>query len=148
MCYVNDGCWLRPDVMRKTDFPTAPRLKMKHALANQTPSPYLAGLTCRCPRCGKGKLFVGYLTVRPYCDVCDIDFAFADTGDGAAVFVILFAGLIVTGAALGVEIEYQPPYWVHALLWGPLILIATLVPLRLIKSLLIALQYHYVVHAE
>lgn len=104
--------------------------------------PYL-GLTCRCPRCGKGKLFAGFLTLRPCCDVCGLDFDFAETGDGASVFVILFAGLIVVGAALGVELEYQPPYWVHALLWGTLILIVTLGPLRLVKSLLIALQYHY-----
>jgi uncharacterized protein (DUF983 family) len=38
---------------------------------------------------------------------------------------------------------YQPPYWLHALLWLPLILIVTLAPLRLLKGLLIALQYHH-----
>jgi uncharacterized protein (DUF983 family) len=100
-------------------------------------------VTCRCPRCGKGKLFAGFLTLRQCCDVCGLDFAFADTGDGASVFVILFAGLIVVGAALGVELEYQPPYWVHALLWVPLILIVTLGPLRPVKSLFMALQYYY-----
>lgn len=116
---------------------------MDHAFSHHVVSPYVAGLTCRCPRCGKGKLFTGYLTIRPSCDVCDLDFTFADVGDGATVFVILFAGLIVVGAALAVEVEYQPPYWVHALLWGPLILAVTLGPLRLIKSLLVALQYHH-----
>lgn len=55
----------------------------------------------------------------------------------------MLAGALVVGLALGVEIEYQPPYWLHAVLWGPLILIVTLGPLRLIKSLLIALQYHH-----
>jgi uncharacterized protein (DUF983 family) len=42
-----------------------------------------------------------------------------------------------------VEVVYAPPYWVHALLWGPLILLTTLVPLRPMKGLLIALQYHH-----
>jgi len=42
-----------------------------------------------------------------------------------------------------VEIIYAPPYWVHALLWGPLILVTMLVPLRPVKGLLIALQYHH-----
>jgi uncharacterized protein (DUF983 family) len=55
----------------------------------------------------------------------------------------LFSGFIVVGAALIVEVVYQPPFWLHALLWGPLILIVTLLPLRLLKGLLIVLQYHH-----
>jgi uncharacterized protein (DUF983 family) len=107
------------------------------------PSPYAAGLACRCPRCGKGKLFRGFIDVAPSCTVCGLDYAFADAGDGPAVFVILIAGFVVVGAALLVELRYHPPYWVHAVLWGPLILLVTLLPLRLLKSLLIALQYHH-----
>jgi uncharacterized protein (DUF983 family) len=109
----------------------------------QTPSPYVAGLSCRCPRCGKGKLFHGFLTPRPKCEACGLDYSFADAGDGPAIFIILIAGAVVVAAALIVEVLYQPPYWLHALLWGPLILIVTLLPLRLMKSLLIALQYHH-----
>ena len=56
---------------------------------------------------------------------------------------MFLSGLIVAGSALAVEIIYAPPYWVHALLWGPLILITTLLPLRPVKGLLIALQYHH-----
>jgi uncharacterized protein (DUF983 family) len=108
-----------------------------------TPSPYAAGLSCRCPRCGKGKLFGGFIDVRPSCSVCGLDYSFADAGDGPAVFVILIAGFVVVGAALIIEVRYHPPYWVHAVLWGPLILLVTLLPLRLLKSLLIALQYHH-----
>jgi uncharacterized protein (DUF983 family) len=96
-------------------------------------SPYLTGLLCRCPRCGKGKLFDGFLTLKPECDSCD----------GAAIFVIMIAGAIVVVAALITEVEYHPPYWVHAALWIPLILIVTLWPLRGLKSLLISLQYNH-----
>ena len=64
-------------------------------------------------------------------------------GDGPAVFGILIGGFIVVFAAMMVEIAYQPPYWVHAALWLPLILIVTLGPLRPIKGVLIALQYHH-----
>ena len=106
-------------------------------------SPFASGLTGRCPRCGKGHLFAGFLNVRKNCEACGLDYAFADAGDGPAIFVILIAGFIVVGAALLVEIFYQPPFWLHALLWGPLILIVTLAPLRLLKGLLIALQYHH-----
>jgi uncharacterized protein (DUF983 family) len=103
----------------------------------------LRGLACRCPRCGEGKLYAGFLTLRPACDACGLDYAFIDAGDGPAIFIIMIAGFIVVGSALAVEIKYQPPFWVHAALWGPLILATTLLPLRAMKSLLIALQYHH-----
>ena len=103
----------------------------------------LRGLACKCPRCGNGKLYAGFLTLRPRCDRCGLDYAFIDAGDGTAVFIIMIAGFIVVGSALVVEIKYQPPFWVHAALWGPLILATTLLPLRSMKALLIALQYHH-----
>ena len=101
------------------------------------------GLAGRCPRCGKGTLFAGFLKVAPRCENCGQDFAFADSADGPAFFVMSFAGFVVVLAALVVEVLYQPPYWLHALLWVPLILAMTLAPLRPVKGLLIALQYHH-----
>ena len=106
-----------------------------------TPSPIVAGLLGRCPRCGKGRLFQGFLALRPRCESCGLDFSFVDSADGPAFFVMFFSGFIVAGSALAVEILYAPPYWVHALLWGPLILITAILPLRPVKGLLIALQY-------
>jgi uncharacterized protein (DUF983 family) len=103
----------------------------------------LRGLACKCPRCGEGKLYAGFLKMRPSCEACGLDYAFIDSGDGPAIFIIMIAGFIVVGSALVVEIKYQPPFWVHAALWGPLILATTLLPLRAMKSLLIALQYHH-----
>ncbi len=103
----------------------------------------LRGIACRCPRCGKGKLYAGFLNLRPNCDCCGLDYAFIDAGDGPAVFVIMIAGAIVVACALIVEVKYQPPFWVHAVLWVPLTLVVTLWPLRAIKSLLIALQFHH-----
>jgi uncharacterized protein (DUF983 family) len=103
----------------------------------------LRGIVCRCPRCGQGKLFVGFLTLRPACERCGLDYAFIDSGDGPAVFIIMLAGAVVVTCALIVEVKYQPPFWVHAALWLPLILVTTLLPLRSMKSLLIALQFHH-----
>jgi uncharacterized protein (DUF983 family) len=107
------------------------------------PLPIGRGLRGRCPRCGEGRLFQGFLDLRPRCEHCGLDYGFADAGDGPAVFVILIGGFIVVFAAMITEILYQPPYWVHAVLWLPLILIVTVAPLRPIKGLLIALQYHH-----
>ncbi|MBR0933894.1 DUF983 domain-containing protein [Bradyrhizobium jicamae] len=103
----------------------------------------LRGLACKCPRCGRGKLYAGFLTLAPRCEACGLDYAFIDSGDGPAVFIIMLAGAIVVAAALIVEVKYQPPFWVHAALWLPLIIVTTLVPLRSMKSLLIALQFHH-----
>ena len=106
-------------------------------------NPLAAGLACRCPNCGEGPLFEGFLRITARCEACGADLKSADTGDGPAVFVILIGGAIVVFAALMTEVVYQPPYWLHAALWLPLILLVTLAPLRLIKGLLIALQYHH-----
>ena len=103
----------------------------------------LRGLACKCPRCGEGKLFEGFISLRPSCSSCGLDYAFIDAGDGPAVFIILIAGFIVVFCALIVEVAYQPPFWLHAVLWVPLVLLTTLAPLRSMKSLLIALQYHH-----
>ena len=107
------------------------------------PSPFVAGLTARCPACGKGRLFQNFVALRPRCEVCGLDYGFADAGDGPAVFVIFIAGFIVVFAALIVEFMYKPPFWLHAALWLPLILLTTLAPLRPMKGVLIALQYHH-----
>src|ERR1700737_1652616 len=103
----------------------------------------MRGLACKCPRCGRGRLYGGFLTLRPNCEACGLDYAFIDAGDGPAVFIIMIAGAIVVGCALIVEVKYQPPFWLHAALWLPLILATTLLPLRAMKSLLIALQFHH-----
>ena len=115
-------------------------------MANETSQDHLPigrGIRGRCPRCGEGRLFKGFLSVRTACERCGLDYGFADAGDGPAVFAILFGGFVVVFAALITEVVYQPPYWVHAALWLPLVLIVTLGPLRPIKGLLIALQYHH-----
>lgn len=119
------------------------REQMAEKSINTLSGAIVAGLYCRCPRCGRGKLFHGFVTLRPRCEACGLDYNFADSGDGPAVFIMFLAGFIVVGAALVTEVLYQPPYWVHAALWLPLILIVTLGPLRPMKGLMIALQYHH-----
>jgi uncharacterized protein (DUF983 family) len=105
-----------------------------------------SALLGRCPRCGQGKLFNGYLSIAPSCAACGLDFAHFDAGDGPAVFVILIVGAIVCGLALYVEFTYQPPYWVHAALWLPTIVILSFTLLRLMKSLLLVLQFRHQAH--
>jgi uncharacterized protein (DUF983 family) len=105
-----------------------------------------AALLGLCPRCGKGKLFAGYLTVAPRCTECGLEYAGFDAGDGPAVFVILIVGAIVAGGALLVEVHFSPPYWVHAVIWLPLIVILTFSLLRLMKAFLLVQQYKHQAH--
>ena len=76
-----------------------------------TPSPFRAGLACRCPRCGRGRLFRGLLTIVDRCPVCDLDLRGNDAGDGPAVFVILGLGAIIMILVFWVEFRYEPPWW-------------------------------------
>ena len=104
-------------------------------------SPIYAAVMARCPRCGRGPLFKNVLELRDSCDRCRLDYRFIDTGDGPAVFAIFILGFLICGAALYVEFTFEPPVWVHLVLWGlgtPLIALGLL---RFLKALLIALQY-------
>jgi uncharacterized protein (DUF983 family) len=72
---------------------------------------------------------------------CGLDYSFADAGDGPAVFVILIIGFVVVGLALWTEVTLSPPLWLHFIIWIPLALVLCLTALRLIKGVLITLQY-------
>ena len=104
-------------------------------------SPYSTGMGGRCPRCGEGKLFNGFITIADKCGNCGLDYKFADAGDGPAIFVMLIAGFIVVGAALWLEVKYEPPMWVFLVIFLPLTLIVCLGMLRPLKGLLIGLQF-------
>ncbi|HEX9791491.1 MAG TPA: DUF983 domain-containing protein [Kiloniellales bacterium] len=101
------------------------------------------GLACRCPRCGRGALYSGFLTVAERCGECGLDLRKADSGDGPAVFVIFILGFLVVPLALWVEARFAPPMWLHMVLWPPLILGGSLGLLRPMKGVLIALQYRH-----
>ena len=105
--------------------------------------PSQTGMRGRCPRCGEGRLVKGFLDVAPRCVACGLDFSFADAGDGPAVFIMMIVGFIVVGLALFVEFTFSPPYWVHAILWIPLVIGLSLGLLRPLKGFLIAQQYRH-----
>lgn len=98
----------------------------------------------RCPRCGQGKLYDGLLTVAPACPKCGLDFASLDTGDGAIALVVLILGAIVVALAILTEIVVAPPFWVHIVLWVPLVIGGAVLMLRFLKGWLIAQHYRRV----
>ncbi len=101
------------------------------------------GIRGRCPRCGRGKLFHGYLKVADRCSVCDLDFSGHDTGDGPVVPLMLVVGGIIVGLALWLELSFEPPLWVHAVIWLPTVMLMTLAVLPPLKGINIVLQHRY-----
>ena len=122
---------LRPDVLEGRMTPET------------SPSPFAAGLACRCPRCGKGRLFAGFLDVVPHCENCGLDLAFANSGDGPAVFIIFLVSPLVIGLAVIVEALFHPAPFVHLIIWLPVTVILCLALLRPFKATMIALQYRH-----
>ena len=104
-------------------------------------SPLKTGLAGKCPRCGRGPLFNGYLSVAKSCSSCGLSYDFADGGDGAAWFVMLFVGVVGVGSILGVEVAYAPPFWVHFMIAIPLLIILPLILLRPVKGILLSQQW-------
>jgi uncharacterized protein (DUF983 family) len=104
-------------------------------------APFLAGLAGRCPNCGKGPLFAGFLRVAARCTNCGFDLAKADSGDGPAVFVIFIAGFIAAFGVLFTEIAYRPPLWVQLVVWLPIAAALCIGLLRPLKGLMIAAQF-------
>lgn len=104
-------------------------------------SPWRAGLGCLCPQCGSGDVFAGFLAFAPTCVRCGADFSHADTGDGAAVFVMFAVGFIVVPLALGLEAGLHPPTWLHLAVWIPVTIALALALLRPFKATFFALEW-------
>lgn len=105
--------------------------------------PHRTGLFGRCPRCGRGHIFKGFLTVREHCEICGLSFAFADPADGPAVFVQLFACIPGVVFILLLAIVWDPPLWVYLVIGLPVLLASTIGPLRPIKGWLVASQFYF-----
>lgn len=106
-------------------------------------SPLKTGVGGKCPRCGRGKLFSGYLAVAKSCASCGLSYDFADSGDGAAWFVMLFACVFGVGSIIGLEIAYSPPFWVHILIAIPMLIILPMIMLRPAKGFLLCQQWKH-----
>lgn len=111
--------------------------------SHQAVAPLTVGFKGCCPRCGKGPLYKSLVNIelRPSCSACGLDYKFIDTGDGPAWFAMVILSVAILGGALFVEFRFDPPVWVHVVLWGLLTPLAAIALLRLIKGVLISLQF-------
>lgn len=107
------------------------------------PPPVVSGMRQRCPRCGEGKLFKGFLTLAERCDRCGLDYSFADPADGPAFFVMSGVGIAVITLFTFLEIAVHPPIWAHFAVTFPLLILGCLGTLRPTKAWMVASQYYF-----
>lgn len=105
------------------------------------PSPLTVGLRGLCPRCGARTLFAGPLGFAPDCTACGLDFSAFNVGDGPTAFVTAFGGALIVILALTVDLTYEPPFWIHSILWLPLTLVIVFGGLRVTKGWLLAREF-------
>ena len=108
-----------------------------------TPSPIATGLACRCPRCGRGRLFAGYLTLAETCESCGLPLRAADSGDGPAVFVMFIVLALAVPFVFALWVWFDLPPLIIFALATILILGGSLGLVRPAKGILIALQYRH-----
>ncbi|MBO1076707.1 DUF983 domain-containing protein [Roseomonas marmotae] len=104
-------------------------------------TPFSLGIRGRCPRCGQGHIFAGFLRLAKRCEVCGLDMSFADPADGPAFFVMSIVAVPVTIFAIWLELGYEPPFWVHLLTTFPLLIVSSMLLLRPFKGWLVCSQY-------
>ena len=109
-------------------------------------SPIAAGLRCRCPNCGEGRLFGRFLKVSDACAVCGEEFHHHRADDFPAYLVIVVVGHIVVPALLAVETAYAPPAWLQLLIWLPFTMFSALGLLQPTKGAIVALQWQTGMH--
>lgn len=104
--------------------------------------PWRVGIRGRCPRCGQGHLFNGFLKLAPRCEICNLDFSFADPADGPAFFVICFGCVPSVAFAVWSEITFEPSFWFHVFVSVPVVLLSCIPLLRPLKGWLVASQFY------
>lgn len=100
-----------------------------------------AALFGLCPQCGGKTLFDGAARFAPRCRACGLDYAQFNVGDGPAAFLTMVIGALVVVLAMWVEFSFDPPWWVHAVLWIPFVVLSTLWGLRISKAALLITEY-------
>lgn len=66
------------------------------------------GFRGKCPNCGTGPLFQGYLAVRDTCPICGEELHHHRADDGPAYLTILLVGHLMAPLLLAVFVNFRP----------------------------------------
>lgn len=100
-----------------------------------------AALFGLCPQCGQKTLFANVTRFADKCRACGLDYERFNVGDGPAAFLTLIVGGVILALALLVELNLDPPLWLHVLLWVPLTVGSVIGALRVSKAILLILEH-------
>jgi uncharacterized protein (DUF983 family) len=104
------------------------------------------GFRCKCPACGKGRIFYKYLKVVDQCPSCGEDLHYQRADDAPPYLTIMAVGHLIVPALFIVERLWKPAIWVHMAIWLPLTLFLTLALLPMIKGAVVGLQWALRMH--
>ncbi len=104
------------------------------------------GLFSKCPKCGEGKLFRGFVKPVDQCAVCNEDFTPQRADDLPAYLVITVVGHVVLAGFLATEMLTNWEGWTHLAIWVPVTVIMSLALLQPIKGGVIGLQWANYMH--
>ncbi|MCG8493347.1 MAG: DUF983 domain-containing protein [Sneathiellales bacterium] len=104
------------------------------------------GLSRRCPDCGKGRIFDGYIKVKHTCDECGLELFHQRADDAPPYFTMMIVLHFIVSGILIVEKAYSPETWVQMVIWLPAALISSIVLLPHIKGALIGVQWARKMH--
>jgi uncharacterized protein (DUF983 family) len=104
------------------------------------------GACGKCPACGKGKMFSGFLKVAESCNNCGQALHHHRADDAPPYFTIFIVGHLIIPLVFIVERTWQPPYLIHLLLWLPLTFGLTLGLMPIVKGAIVGLQWALGMH--
>lgn len=108
-----------------------------------TDNPMRTGALGLCPRCQMGHLFSGFLKLAPGCEVCGLDYSFADPADGPAFFAMTIAAVPALAFGVWFQTAFGLPLWVHVFITLPLTVLSCMALLRPLKGWLVCSQYFH-----
>jgi uncharacterized protein (DUF983 family) len=106
----------------------------------------LRGFLCRCPRCGEGKVFAGYLTSVRSCEACGQVLEGHRADDLPPYLTVFVVGHLVIALFMALEEVVELGMWTHLAIFVPMTAILTLALLRPMKGLTIGLQWAMRMH--
>jgi uncharacterized protein (DUF983 family) len=104
------------------------------------------GIACRCPNCGKGKLFRAFLKVSDSCSACGEDLHHHRADDMPPYIAIFIVGHVLIGVMLHLEMSMTVHPYVYLLTLVPLAVLLPLLMLPSIKGAVVGLQWANYMH--
>ncbi|MGN7291526.1 DUF983 domain-containing protein [Rhizobium sp. SAFR-030] len=106
----------------------------------------LRGFRCKCPNCGSGRLFRGFLKPVDACAVCGEDIHHHRADDLPPYLVIFVIGHVTVSGFMMTDMIWPLSMWVHLAIWTPITIAMALLSMQPVKGAVISLQWALRMH--